>query len=160
MTMLKAMALACLGALAQPALAQTGPAEQPPSGFAGRQYVDSTGCVFLRADLNGSVLWVPQVTADRRPVCGRAPTVEMIAADKAEVTVAQAAPPPANVPRMRAVVRAPMMLTATGEIYVPPGYQPAWTDGRLNPYRGPRTAEGDAEMARYFKAGRVPMVAP
>ena len=28
----------------------------------------------------------------------------------------------------------------------PAGYEPAWTDGRLNPYRGPRTLQGDAQM--------------
>jgi hypothetical protein len=29
---------------------------------------------------------------------------------------------------------------------VPPGYGPAWTDGRLNPYRGVRTETGEADM--------------
>jgi hypothetical protein len=28
----------------------------------------------------------------------------------------------------------------------PPGYANVWTDGRLNPYRGIRTVEGDAQM--------------
>ncbi|MGD9917209.1 MAG: SPOR domain-containing protein [Paenirhodobacter sp.] len=32
----------------------------------------------------------------------------------------------------------------------PTGYRPAFQDGRLNPYRGPRTAAGDAQQAQYW----------
>lgn len=45
------------------------PAEPPPADFAGRQYVDSAGCVFLRSTVGGVVSWVPLFDAERRAVC-------------------------------------------------------------------------------------------
>jgi hypothetical protein len=44
---------------------------------------------------------------------------------------------------------------------VPPGYRPAWTDGRLNPNRGIGTPAGEAQMRRIWTDG-VPrrLIAP
>ena len=51
-----------------------GPAELPPASFAGEQFVDSTGCVFLRAGSYGAIKWVPRVTQQRKLVCGFEPS--------------------------------------------------------------------------------------
>jgi hypothetical protein len=235
-----------IGTLAGAAQAQApGPAEPPPAGFAGAEFVDSRGCAFARVEVAGEVAWVPRVGPDRQPLCGLAPT--QVAS--AEPTVAPgdtrpvqrpairavapatvplpASPSPRSVPRraaapiapqgprpaavrarsapsaaapvrvllpptlgaddvrIRALCRPVAARTASGRMAsdprcspaprhpsalvhgerlpapparsavtalrlmrpsVPRGYEPAWTDGRLNPYRGIRTETGEAEM--------------
>lgn len=86
------------------------PAELPPPDYAGLQYVDSKGCMFVRAGRGAEVVWVPRVSREGVPICGnppsgqRVPVVEEGAttayvpeaavAPKAETGAASAASPP------------------------------------------------------------------
>ncbi|MEM8979097.1 MAG: SPOR domain-containing protein [Pseudomonadota bacterium] len=56
------------------------PAEFPPDTFTGNQYVDSRGCVYIRAGISGRTTWVPRVTRDRRLVCGFQPSLPNVVA--------------------------------------------------------------------------------
>ncbi len=50
------------------------PPQVPPASFAGRQFVDGDGCVFIRAGVSRAPKWVPRVSRDGEHICGAAPT--------------------------------------------------------------------------------------
>ncbi|MGB3148770.1 MAG: hypothetical protein WBA91_13590, partial [Paracoccaceae bacterium] len=50
--------LAALLSVGTAAYAETGPAETPPEDYARRNYVDSNGCMFQRAGVSGSTVWI------------------------------------------------------------------------------------------------------
>lgn len=51
------------------------PKELPPASFDGLQYVDSLGCVFVRAGVADTIIWVPRLDAFREQLCGYPPTI-------------------------------------------------------------------------------------
>ena len=67
-----------LAAVAAPAVAQGGPAEIPPESFKGQQYVDSRGCLFVRAGVGAETLWVPRVAPGGAQICGEPPSGQRV----------------------------------------------------------------------------------
>jgi hypothetical protein len=88
--------LALVLGLAAPALARdlVRPAELPPASYRGQQYIDSKGCLFMRAGTPENVLWLPRVTRDGVPLCGNPPSGNRVPVVEEGATVATEAPAP------------------------------------------------------------------
>ncbi len=94
-----AFVLSGSGLLAQGAGGTPMPAEFPPASYKGKQYVDSLGCVYIRAGVDGNVTWVPRVTRARQPICGAQPTFAAAKPAPSEPAKVAATPQPAPAPK-------------------------------------------------------------
>ncbi|WP_415183785.1 hypothetical protein [Phaeovulum sp.] len=145
------------------------PQEMPPVSYQAAQFVDSAGCVFVRADDGATAIWTARLGRDGAQICGYQPTFERAAQGQsvAKPSVALAATPvatgqiagrrnrhasPLKASRSRPTM-APMMAQSAplrSAPMIPKGYRPAWDDDRLNPKRAMGTAAGRAQMAQVW----------
>lgn len=70
----------------------TRPAELPPASYAGQQYVDSRGCLFMRAGTPGNEIWLPRVTRDGVPLCDNPPSGRRVPVAEEGAAATPAAP--------------------------------------------------------------------
>jgi hypothetical protein len=120
---LSAVALAAVvfggQAVAQSVAGVGEPRELPPAGYTQQQYVDSRGCVYLRAGLGGTVRWVPRVGPDREALCGATPTFKQAQQAAAALDAQNDAPAPSTtmtataMPAPAASARVPLAPAAT-----------------------------------------------
>lgn len=103
-----------------------GPANLPPAGFQGEQWVDNRGCVFLKAGYGGQVTWVPRVGRDRRAMCGYPPSsaaraaIEVATAEELAKPAAPAAPAPVMIAKPAPAAKPVVMASVEPVIPVAP----------------------------------------
>lgn len=103
--------------------AVAGPANLPPAGFTGQQFVDNKGCIYMRAGYGGQVTWVARISANRQPLCGQPPSfgarpvIEVAEAPVFETRPKNPGPPMETIASLKTppklVVRQPDVVIAT-----------------------------------------------
>lgn len=136
-----------VGVTAAAAQSMALPAEFPTSSYTASQYVDSKGCAFVRAGMDGTVTWVPRVDRARQQLCNFKPTETRTA------KVAAAPAIPANVPIIT-VKEQPAPVTAP--VTVRPAVAPAPQVAAVSRPAVPRVAPAPVRTV----AAPVPMPAP
>jgi hypothetical protein len=132
------------------------PAELPPANYAGQQYVDSKGCLFMRGGAGGKVLWLPRVTRQGEPICGYPPSGRRVPvageAGAAPVEVAPKAAAPAAAAPAETAAAASGYYVAVGSFGVAANVDKAMARLKaLNyPYARGRLAEGNAALVTVF----------
>jgi hypothetical protein len=127
------------------------PAELPPANYAGQQYVDSKGCLFMRGGAGGKVLWLPRVTRQGEPICGYPPSGRRVpVAEDVGVAPVEAAPK-AEAPAAEAAATVGYYV-AVGSFGVAANVDKAMARLKaLNyPYARGRLAEGNAALVTVF----------
>ena len=133
------------------------PAEFPPSSFRGSQYIDSEGCVYIRAGIDGNVTWVPRVNRQRRLICGQTPTLSAEAAQSARTTP-RASASTRGVEQI--TVPAAAQTTATAVATPAPKPAPARVVQQAAPAPKPAAAPRQAVTVAAPKPAPVPVAAP
>jgi len=126
--MILAIGIITLGGAAGAKTIQTddGPAELPPTSFKGTQYVDSKGCVYIRAGYGTRISWVPRVNRKRQVICSPNNKPSLNAAQLAAITgqpasrlVKPAAPATARTVEVSPVVATPKVETPKQTTIIP-----------------------------------------
>jgi cell division septation protein DedD len=109
-----------LWAVAAGAVDLSRPAELPPADYRGQQYVDSRGCMFMRAGQAGEEVWIPRVSREGVPVCGNPPSGRRVplASETGATTAAPAATPTEAAPEAASAASGGDYLVAVGSFGV------------------------------------------